>query len=556
MNLIIVHKNNNSENCNRNNLLKFALTDNPAANVIIEGFSEYLADMRNICVPEILYALPGQWSISRETSGYGSKIIQYDKNVSIPLHIINGAFRNKYRDKWFVISNGRYFARIDENILERVLENIDADVISINPEPGLLGGRDKIKLTAQGNVAGFFRLYSDSAIQCPIPEDWPVYLFVKPQAFIKLMSDGSLSLSFSDIMKKINEYNLTIRAAEAGGAVLDLEKEEDLLLFNRLMLIKKDICKYDYGNSLEISDSSKLVGRVLTGKNIKIGPKTVIIGPAVIGDNVIIEEGSLICSSIIGSNSTINKNQTVYNRIIDKQMNQKFVSVNTLKSQSYSLNLFEGIESSFKTWSRFSYPRFFKRIADIIVAVFVLTLFAPFIPFIAAAIKFTSPGPVFYGDKRQGMHGKVFHCLKFRSMITGANEIQDNLRFVSQVDGPQFKMEDDPRISFVGRFLRETYIDEIPQFFNVLFGQMSVVGPRPSPEKENTLCPFWRDARLSVRPGITGLWQIFRTRQPMKDFQEWIYYDTDYVKNLSLKMDLMICWKTAKKLLDTFINQF
>jgi lipopolysaccharide/colanic/teichoic acid biosynthesis glycosyltransferase len=337
---------------------------------------------------------------------------------------------------------------------------------------------------------------------------------------------------------------------------LDLEKEEDLLLFSRLMLIKKEICKFDYGNSLKISDSSKLVGRVLTGKNIKIGPETVIIGPAVIGDNVVIEEGSLICSSIIGSNSTINKNQTVYNRIIDKQKNREIVSVDIPKSYSYSLNLFEGVESSFKTWSRFSYPRFFKRIADIIVAVIVLTLFAPFIPFIAAAIKLTSPGPVFYGDKRQGMHGKVFHCFKFRSMITGANEIQDNLRFVSQVDGPQFKMEDDPRISLVGRFLRETYIDEIPQFFNVLFGQMSVVGPRPSPEKENTLCPFWRDARLSVRPGITGLWQIFRTRQPMKDFQEWIYYDTDYVKNLSLKMDLMICWKTAKKLFDTFINQF
>jgi len=117
-------------------------------------------------------------------------------------------------------------------------------------------------------------------------------------------------------------------------------------------------------------------------------------------------------------------------------------------------------------------------------------------------------------------------------------------------------MADDPRLNAVGRFLRDTFIDEIPQFFNVLLGQMSIVGPRPSPESENTLCPFWRDARLSVRPGITGLWQVCRTREPMKDFQEWIYYDTRYVRNLSLRMDLWISWQTAKKLVENFISEF
>ena len=141
-------------------------------------------------------------------------------------------------------------------------------------------------------------------------------------------------------------------------------------------------------------------------------------------------------------------------------------------------------------------------------------------------------------------------------MMVGADNIQEKLRVVSQVDGPQFKMENDPRVNSIGRFLRETYLDEIPQFFNVLVGQMSVVGPRPSPEAENTLCPSWRDARLSVRPGITGLWQVFGTREPMKDFQEWIHYDIKYVRNLSLKTDLWICWKTARKLISEFIRQF
>jgi lipopolysaccharide/colanic/teichoic acid biosynthesis glycosyltransferase len=139
-------------------------------------------------------------------------------------------------------------------------------------------------------------------------------------------------------------------------------------------------------------------------------------------------------------------------------------------------------------------------------------------------------------------------------MIIGADSIQDKLRFKNQADGPQFKVENDPRVTALGRFLRDTFIDEIPQFINVLLGQMSVIGPRPSPEEENSLCPFWHDARLSVRPGITGLWQICRTRRPGHDFQEWIYYDVKYVKNLSLLLDLRICCQTAKKLITNFLD--
>jgi lipopolysaccharide/colanic/teichoic acid biosynthesis glycosyltransferase len=210
----------------------------------------------------------------------------------------------------------------------------------------------------------------------------------------------------------------------------------------------------------------------------------------------------------------------------------------------------------FRTWRAFSYARCLKRILDVLAAVIVLVLFAPVTPFIALAIKLTSPGPVFYKDKRQGLHAKTFNCLKFRTMRTGSDRIQEKLRVVSQVDGPQFKIKNDPRISTVGRFLRDTYIDEIPQFFNVLLGQMSVVGPRPSPEAENTLCPSWRDARLSVRPGITGLWQVCRTRKPEQDFQEWIHYDTEYVRKLSPGMDLWICRRTIKKMVESFISQF
>ena len=257
------------------------------------------------------------------------------------------------------------------------------------------------------------------------------------------------------------------------------------------------------------------------------------------------------------------QNQLVQNRVVKgPQCNWKRLTrykSNNSKQLCYpkfDLNRQQRANDTFRNWPRISYAKCLKRIADIVAAVIVLILFAPILPIIALVIKLTSRGPVFFKDTRQGLHGKAFSCLKFRTMLVGADKIQDKLRIISQVDGPQFKMADDPRLSTVGRFLRDTYIDEISQFFNVLLGQMSVVGPRPSPESENTLCPSWRDARLSVRPGLTGLWQVCRTRQPMKDFQEWIHYDTKYVRDLSLKMDLWICWQTTKKLVKNFVSQF
>src|SRR5215467_4645058 len=114
----------------------------------------------------------------------------------------------------------------------------------------------------------------------------------------------------------------------------------------------------------------------------------------------------------------------------------------------------------------------------------------------------------------------------------------------NQADGPQFFMENDPRLTRVGRFIRLTNLDELPQFWNVLMGDMGVVGPRPSPRKENQYCPPWREARLSVRPGITGLWQVKRTRLPGLDFQEWIKFDIQYVERLSWKLDLWIIFQT------------
>lgn len=191
-----------------------------------------------------------------------------------------------------------------------------------------------------------------------------------------------------------------------------------------------------------------------------------------------------------------------------------------------------------------SLQRASKRAFDIVFALVALTLTLPIYPAIMLAIYLEDGRPFFFGHRRESMGGREFPCLKFRTMKKNAEQIKEQLAEENQVDGPQFYIANDPRITRVGAFLRKTNLDEIPQFINVLVGHMSVVGPRPSPYHENQFCPPWREARLSVRPGITGMWQVYRSREAGKDFQEWIRYDIAYVENISWKIDLRVILRT------------
>ncbi len=188
--------------------------------------------------------------------------------------------------------------------------------------------------------------------------------------------------------------------------------------------------------------------------------------------------------------------------------------------------------------------RLAKRSFDVAFASIAVACSALLYPFICLAIWLEDGPPFFFSHRRETLGGREFPCIKFRSMRKDAEQIKAALAGQNQADGPQFWMEDDPRLTRVGRFIRKVHLDEMPQFLNVLAGHMSIVGPRPSPHRENQYCPEWRAARLSVRPGITGLWQIKRTRQAGSDFQEWIKYDIEYVERRSFWLDLTIVWKT------------
>jgi exopolysaccharide biosynthesis polyprenyl glycosylphosphotransferase len=188
-----------------------------------------------------------------------------------------------------------------------------------------------------------------------------------------------------------------------------------------------------------------------------------------------------------------------------------------------------------------------KRVLDVSLASLALLAVAPFMAAMAVAIKLSSRGPVLYRQERVGRHGNHFQMLKLRTMVVGADAMLDNLRERNEASGPLFKLRDDPRITRVGRLLRRFSLDELPQFWNVLRGDMSVVGPRPPLPGEVSLYEEWHYGRLVVRPGITGLWQV-RGRSQLP-FDDYVRLDLYYIENWSLAFDVYILLKTVPAVL-------
>ncbi len=183
-----------------------------------------------------------------------------------------------------------------------------------------------------------------------------------------------------------------------------------------------------------------------------------------------------------------------------------------------------------------------KRIFDVGVSFAALILLIPIIPVLAVMIKLDTPGPVFFKQDRVGKNGKLFKFYKFRSMRQDADRQKDEIESLNEKDGPIFKVRTDPRITSVGRFLRRSSLDEIPQIFNVVRGDMSIVGPRPPLPSEVENYQPWHLRRLEVTPGITCLWQISGRSQ--LSFNEWMRLDMEYIKHRSFRTDLAIFLKT------------
>ncbi len=188
-----------------------------------------------------------------------------------------------------------------------------------------------------------------------------------------------------------------------------------------------------------------------------------------------------------------------------------------------------------------------KAIFDFVFSFLVIVLASPVFIVLSLIVKFTSDGPVFFKQKRVGLRGRKFFAYKFRTMVVNAEELKAKLMEDNEMDGPVFKMKNDPRITKVGRFLRKTSLDELPQFFNVLMGDMSIVGPRPPVPQEVKEYERWQLRRLSMKPGITCTWQVSGRNEIT--FEEWMKMDMDYIDNWSLKLDFVIFLKTIRTMI-------
>lgn len=180
--------------------------------------------------------------------------------------------------------------------------------------------------------------------------------------------------------------------------------------------------------------------------------------------------------------------------------------------------------------------QFARQVLDVCGSLLLLVLFSPVLLVVAVLVKLDSRGPVFFFQARCGQGGKEFLMLKYRTMVQNAEALKQHLR--NEVDGPMFKVTADPRVTRVGRFLRSLSLDELPQLVNVLRGEMSLVGPRPLAREEMSENGAWMEARLSVKPGMTGLWQV--KGRDTRRFSDWIAFDLEYVENRSLLGDLKI----------------
>jgi lipopolysaccharide/colanic/teichoic acid biosynthesis glycosyltransferase len=356
--------------------------------------------------------------------------------------------------------------------------------------------------------------------------------------------------SLPSLRRMLSTLGVPSRDVVLRSGAIDLSGEEGLLKLSEKSLVEllppgeasaRTAQQYRAEGS-SVHQSARLLGDVAVLDGAVIEERAVVVGPSVIGARSRIEAGAIVAQCLVMPEAQVSRGTTVRHRVVVGN-GARAAGPARRRRHDWGLNKPLPLDAAPAPVDS-AYQRT-KRVFDATVSAVALLLLSPLMALIALAIKLGSRGPVLYGGEREGIHGKPFKCWKFRSMLVGAEAKQRELSAKNHVDGPQFKMADDPRVTRVGRWLRRLNVDELPQLLNVLLGQMSLVGPRPSPFRENQLCVPWRQGRLSVRPGITGLWQICRHDRENGDFHQWIQYDLLYVRHASVLVDLKILVATV-----------
>lgn len=290
-----------------------------------------------------------------------------------------------------------------------------------------------------------------------------------------------------------------------------------------------------------ITDSKKLAHKYR--KHVKIHPRQANIKSLIRFD--IIDE--LICSDYLLS-------ERKFYELVDfclglgvtirTQNNIRFTSEYKTRIQYFDRIPFITFESN--PMNKFEHV--IKTVIEIGVSFLILFMLSPLLVLISVIIGSTSKGPVIFKQERVGLRGRKFYIYKFRTMVANAEDLKNKLIQLNESDGPTFKIKQDPRITYIGKILRKTNLDEIPQLFNVIKGEMSLIGPRPPLQSEVEQYEEWQLKRLSVKPGLTCTWQIIPNRNDVK-FEKWMKMDIQYIENWSLKSDVELFFKTFKTIL-------
>jgi lipopolysaccharide/colanic/teichoic acid biosynthesis glycosyltransferase len=414
-------------------------------------------------------------------------------------------------------------------------------------ETALAGTKERLSFDATGRIRGIVRHYD--------PVTWP---FISGVAATLLpvasgaLADGVIPASLTDLRQLLCARGVPSRDLLVDGGTIDLTSESGLLMANERTLLRiggsdtlaETSAPILIGTGHRIHGRARLVGTVVVHADAEIGDQATVLGPAVIGARARIEARAVVAHAVIGEDCEVTAGRTMRDRAwFGGDLEPASLEVDESGAYSERLHRLRIDRSAAPpTPAPVDHRRhlMLKRALDIAVSAVALLILTPVLIAAAILVRLDSAGPIFYGDKREGRFGRGFRCWKFRTMCVDAHAVQTNLHNLTAIDGPHFKLDRDPRVTRVGRFLRASNLDELPQLFNVLVGEMSLVGPRPSPFRENQVCVPWREARLSVRPGITGMWQVCRHDRDSGDFHQWIEYDLMYVRHLTIWLDLKI----------------
>jgi len=360
---------------------------------------------------------------------------------------------------------------------------------------------------------------------------------------------------------------LPVLAHPISGYLRELNTAEDYLLAHF------DMCNGRTGSSriseeladgmwvqgqVDLPPDVIVIGPVVLGPGVRVGSGARLIGPLVVGRGSEIGEGAQVRESVLGEGVSVGRRARVERSILADglRLGESAVVRDSLATaETLTVGDLNLVERDLKiTLASLPFERYIgagarrqaysglKRAFDLALALVGLAVAAPIMLAAAFAILWDSGTPILFRQRRMGRDGKPFTMLKLRSMRVDAEKVRVQLHQKNEVDGPVFKIANDPRFTRVGGFLRRYSLDELPQLWNVLIGDMSIVGPRPLQDGEMRLSPAWREARLRVKPGLTGLWQV--TSRERGRFQDWIQHDLRYVRAQSFSLDLKIVVRT------------